>query len=251
MNNNVQIQEYDDFINCDGKKCGLGKHVASGKYLCSHNNLEVKHPELVKQWHPDNKPMDSYLSGSRQKVLWICNSDKNCGCHIWPAEIRERTRTGRKPSGCPFCSKYGKMVCKHDNLEVLFSHLKIEWDPNNIKQMCEYSCSSGDIVSWICSANKCNCHTWKTSIYKRTKKDDPSGCPFCNTGRICEHNNLEINFPELKIEWHPDNFKQMKEFSPAADVKVKWICSKNLSHIWEAVIYSRTREDAASCSPLF
>jgi len=135
MSDNVKINEYDDFVDCDGKKCGLGKHVVAGIYLCPHNNLQVKHPELIKQWHHDNKPMNSYTSKSGEKVWWICEINP-CGCHIWPAAIKNRTDKD-KPTGCPYCKK-GK-VCEHNNLEVLFPHLKIEWDPNNLKPMNEYA----------------------------------------------------------------------------------------------------------------
>lgn len=319
MIDNSKIQ---DFADCDGKKCGLGKHVVAGIYICPHNNLKAKHPELIKQWHPDNKPMSSYTRGSAQKVLWICESNI-CQCHIWSAEIRERTRTNRKPSGCPFCSS-SPIPCIHNNLEVQFPHLIVEWDPNNLKKMSEYTyqsnvivswickdspcqchkwnssisnrtkkdkptgcpfCSkftetvcihnnleilfpelkrewhpdnpklmkdysygSSDIVSWVCQKSRCNCHIWETSINHRTKKEDPSGCPFCNSSRVCSHNNLETEHPELKIEWHPDNTKSMKEFGSGSIAIVKWICSKNSAHVWNTVIHARTaRAKGTNC----
>lgn len=314
MIDNTKIQ---DFTDCDGKKCGLGKYFGGGKYVCPHNNLQVKHPELIKQWHPDNKPMSSYTRGSAQKVWWICELNY-CGCHIWESMIMSRTK--KNPSGCPYCSKRhipcihnnlevqfpdlkiewdpenskkmneytshseatvlwickdspckchkwaaiiyhrtkkikptgcpyckNKKVCNHNNFETMFPHLKIEWDPNNVKKMCEYSYGSTDIVSWICPNGKCECHTWKSSINNRTNSD--TECPFCskNTTKICKHNNLEILYPDLKSEWHPDNTKLMTDYTYGSIDKVKWICSKNPSHVWETVIYHRTRKDGTNC----
>jgi len=245
MSDNVKKHEYAD---CDGKKCGLGKHAGGGYYVCPHNNLEVQFPHLKIEWDPDNlKKMCEYASHSGIKVLWICK-DSPCECHKWPATIGNRT-SKNKPTGCPYCSK-GK-ICIHNNLETQFPELKLEWDPNNIKQMCEYPSGSHDIVLWVCQNGKCDCHKWPARIQSRTRKDNPTGCPFCskNTGRVCEHNNLEINFPELKCEWHHDNPKPMSEYSSGADDKVWWIISKVkcCCHIWPAYIYSRTGSTKAGC----
>ena len=242
MSDNVEIQEYDDFSDCDGKKCGLGKHVGGGSYICPHNNLQIKHPELIKEWHSDNKSMNSYLAGSEQKVWWICELNY-CGCHIWQAAINKRTN--KKPTGCPYCARNPR-PCIHSNLEVQFPHLKIEWDPNNLKKMSEYTYRSNIVVSWICKNSPCSCHTWKTAIYNRTKKDKPSECPFCSkfTERVCVHNNLEALFPELKSEWNPDNPKLMKDYSYGSSDIVSWICSRNKCgcHIWETAITKRTKK---------
>jgi hypothetical protein len=58
-------------MDCDGKKCGQGTHIRAGIYICPHNNLEVKFPELASEWHPDNeKQMNEYLPGSHTKAQW-------------------------------------------------------------------------------------------------------------------------------------------------------------------------------------
>jgi glutaredoxin len=242
MSDNVKIVDYDDFRDCDGKKCGLGKHVASGNYICIHNNLQVKHPELINQWHSDNNPMNSYLSRSHQKVLWICELNP-CKCHIWTAAIADRTS---KNSGCPYC-KSGK-ACEHNNLEMMFPQLKIEWNPNNPKKMNEYSYASCSIVSWICQHGKCECHIWDSSISNRTKEENPSGCPFCskNTTRICKHNNLELLFPQLKIEWDSNNSKQMCEYSYGSGDIVSWICQNDKCQlrVWKMTINDRTSRNS-------
>jgi len=112
MSDNIKINEYDD---CDGKKCGSGKHVSAGNYICSYNNLQTTHPELIKQWHPDNKPMSSYTHGSKQKVLWVCDNNI-CGCHIWTSTIL--SRTNKNPTGCPFCSVVNSVPYIHNNCGI-------------------------------------------------------------------------------------------------------------------------------------
>lgn len=247
MSDNVKINVYDDFADCDGKKCGLGKYAGGGKYLCPHDNLQIKHPELIKQWHPDNKPMTSYTSGSGQKVWWICENNP-CGCHIWEININSRTRK-EKPTGCPYCKK-GK-VCMHNNLEVQFPHLKIECDPNNLKKMSEYTSHSGQKVLWICKISPCACHKWEINISNRTSKDKPTGCPYCNSGKVCEHHNLETMFPQLKIEWDPNNLKSMCEYPPESHDTVLWVCQNGKCdcHKWSARIQNRTNKDRPSGCP--
>lgn len=137
-----------------------------------------------------------------------------------------------------------RYVCPHNNLAVIFPDLVSEWDPTNEKQMTEYLPGSHSKVRWICSKNKkCNCHIWAAMILDRTRSPHPRGCPFCLKGKVCEHSNLEILFPELKDEWHPNNPNPMNSYSPNSATKVKWICSKNKNcdcHIWETSISHRT-----------
>lgn len=215
-------------------------YCAKNPIPCIHNNLQVQFLDLISEWDPNNKKlMSEYTHKSNVVVSWICKISP-CACHKWKISICNRTKNN-KPTGCPFCSKFTERVCEHNNLEILFPELKREWHPDNLKTMKEYSYGSNVKVWWVCCKITCSCHMWETQISKRIKTKDPTGCPFCTVGRICEHNNLEINFPELKIEWHPDNTRFMKEFGSGSIAKVKWLCSKNSSHVWDTVIYARTR----------
>ena len=220
-----------------------GCPFCANQKLCPHNNLEAIHPELIKEWHPNNfKRMSSYAPKSNDKVWWICNINP-CGCHIYEAIINNRTRN---LSGCPYC--YGHKSCQHNNLENMRPDLIKEWHPNNPKSMCEYSVSSNAVVWWICTINPCGCHSWETSISNRTGVNK-TGCPYCSNKKLCAHNNLEVTYPELVKEWHPDNPKQMSEYAPRSNDRVWWVCSINPCgcHIWETSIYHRTRDDATGC----
>lgn len=229
---------------CDGKKCGLGKHIGGGHYLCEHNNLAAKKPELKIEWHADNNPMSEYSSSTLIKVWWKCSKNVDCNCHEWEASIANRTKK-IKPSGCPYCS--GIKFCEHNTLELKYPELVDEWHPDNGK-ISEYNPNSNKKVWWRCSKNKeCECHVWQATISSRTGSKQ-SGCPFCYNG-FCKHNNLETNYPDLINEWHPKN-KPMCEYSPGSAKKVWWKCSKNINcdcHSWEAIIYTRTKNIPAGC----
>jgi hypothetical protein len=230
--------------NCDGKKCGKGTHIGGGTYVCLHNNLKVKFPGLICEWHPDNdkiKPMNQYSAGSGAKVWWICRKNP-CGCHIWNAAIRKRTTYKR---GCPFCCNV--KLCSHNSLLGIHPELKAEWHPNN-DSMNNYSPGSDKKVWWICK--KDSSHEWETSICHRTGPRK-TGCPFCCNKKINSKNSLLASFPELAIEWDPKN-GSIDQFAPHSSYMANWICSKNKKckcHIWSAVINSRTNSTSKTGCP--
>lgn len=225
--------------NCVGKECGQGKVLSGGKFVCPHNNLAVKYPELIEEWHESNEnSIYDYLPNSGKKVWWVCKLNP-CGCHAWESSICNRT--GKK-SGCPFCSGY--FACKHNNLEVSYPELKEEWHPDNLSPMSSYTSHTHFRALWKCKLNPCGCHVWESKISDRTRersKGSSSGCPYCSNKKLCAHNNLGAIHPNLITEWHPDNSKSINEYAPYSNVKTKWTCSKSICecHIWDAVISSR------------
>ncbi len=230
---------------CNGQ-CESGKLVVN-KWICDHNNLEINCQHLVEEWHPDNPLlMSNYSKGSSKLVKWRCVNNTTCNClHDWKASISDRTRAN--PRGCPWCS--GNRFCDHTSLSGKCSQIIIdEWHPDN-GSMTDYSLNSHSIVKWVCSVSKCDCHVWRASIGSRTGKN--SNCPFCANLRLCDHNNLDALHPELRIEFHPDNPKPMKEYSPGSEKSILWRCSnieKNCGcHVWSARIYSRTGPCCRGC----
>lgn len=228
-------------LDCDGKKCGQGKQASNGRYICPHNNLAVKYPQLIPEWDYTNpKSMEDYLPYSRKKVWWRCTLNP-CGCHVWQSLISNRT--GNTHSGCPYCS--GHRVCFHNNLETKHPKLKAQWSPNNSKTMKEYSSGSRKKVEWICPLNPCGCHIWSAPISARTCPR-AKGCPYCSSKKLCAHNNLETLYPELASQWHPDN-KPINKYASGSGKKVLWICRSNSQHIWLAPICKRTEPWKTGC----
>jgi len=72
----------------------------SNQKIDAGNNLEVARPDLKKEWHPANPPMDSFALHSGERVKWRCNNIKQ---HVWTAAISDRT--GKRATGCPHCAK--------------------------------------------------------------------------------------------------------------------------------------------------
>ena len=166
-------------ILCDGKICGKGRSTG-GRYICPHNNLKVKFPELIEEWSHENK-----------KILWECKNNW-CGCHKWYAKISDRTRQGRS-TGCPFCSAFKGRPCPHNNLKVNFPEIAIEFDARNKKKPEDYLPCSGKKVLWKCKNAPCDCHEWYATIANRTG-ESKSGCPFCANEKPCLHYNLKVIF---------------------------------------------------------
>lgn len=79
------------------KATSSGCPYCSGKKVNGDNNLKITHPKLADEWSSKNKkaPTD-FVSGSNQKIWWICSRG-----HEWRTSIAHRALSGR---GCPFCT---------------------------------------------------------------------------------------------------------------------------------------------------
>jgi hypothetical protein len=206
-------------INCTSQK------KVGGSFICEHHNLEILHPHLIIEWHSDNPPMNTIHPRSDNKYLWKC-SHSLCECHVWMTSVYMRTV---KQTQCPFCAN--RKLCPHNNLKFIHPELINQWSSKN-DPMENFPPKSGKLVWWKCENNPCGCHKeWQSTIMNRVNKE--TNCPYCAGKITCQHNNLEVLYSNLKLEWHPDNLP-MKNFSPFSNQKVKWICSKNPCgcHIW-------------------
>jgi len=91
-------------------------------------------PDIHAQLHPtlngDLEALNGITCGSRAKLWWLCNEDKNRpqGCqheHAWRATVLHRCKK-RKPSGCPYCA--GRQVCQCKSISKLKPELLQFWD---------------------------------------------------------------------------------------------------------------------------
>lgn len=224
-----------------------GKHKTGCPFCVNQkiifeNSLEKFYPELKIEWDPRNGLMRTYAPHSGKKVWWIC-SKSECNCHVWEATIIDRTSNN---IGCPYCANL--KLCLHNNLGVLFPALVLEWSSKNILSIFNYLPGSDEKAWWVCSQNLCGCHEWESVIRSRTSSRQ-HGCPFCSGHKCCKHYNLQTKFPELEVEWDPNNSKPMSEYSPHSNKEALWICSKNACgcHKWEAAINNRTAADPRGC----
>lgn len=141
---------------------------------CVQENLE-----LLNSWDYNCntiKPNEITI-GSSKKVWWICNRG-----HHWMASIEKRV----KGCGCPFCA--GKKVLKGFNdFAGNCPTLLKEWNfSKNTIRPDEITKGSSKKVWWVCSRG----HEWQAVVNIRTRKQNPSGCPFCTN---------QTSVPELVI----------------------------------------------------
>lgn len=233
-------------IQCDGKICGQGRHVAAGKYLCPHNSLKILYPGLCEEWDYTKNFIgpESYLPGSGALVYWICKISP-CECHKWPARIYSRT----SGNGCPHCTGIASAykICPHKNLLYLYPEVCKEWDyTKNFMGPENYPPKSGEYVYWKCRKGSCECHEWYVQICHRTI--DGSGCPFCSNQMVCIHSNLLALYPNLYKDWnYQKNMHGPENYPPGSPAKVYWKCGKG--HEWIATITDRVSGTACKhCS---
>jgi len=214
---------------CNRTMKSYGCPVCSNRRLAVENSLKVRDLELALEWdYTKNGKLtpDKVSKASNKAVWWKCSEG-----HSWKATVNNRHC---KKQGCPYCA--GKLP--HDGYSLLndFPSVAEEWDyerNNNLPE--EYTPYSNAKVNWICSEG----HRWKISINHRTRKIDPSGCPYCYGRLPTEENNLYIKYVELSKEYDcHKNKDDPRNIAPYSNKKVWWKCSNG--HSWKAVVNSRT-----------
>jgi len=168
--------EYDLSIRYRTKKKreGLPCPYCSGLKVGEDNNLLVLLPDVAKEWHPtkngDLTPKD-FTPGSGKKVWWLCPKG-----HEYDLSIRYRTKKKREGLPCPYCP--WNQVVEDNNLLVLLPDVAKEWHPtkNGDLKPEYFTYGSGKKVWWKCNKG----HEWETRINKRTRKERPTGCPYCS-----------------------------------------------------------------------
>lgn len=189
-----------------------------------------------------------FTYGSHNKIYWKCKEG-----HTWVNQIHYRTAL-KKP-GCPYCSGQkasdGNSLKKWcENNSQCGQKLLDEWtglDENgNHIEMNKVTYRSGKKVYWKCKEG----HTWLAMIYCRTRKEQPTNCPYCSGKKVSDENNLEAwcrNNGEygqrLIDEWvgldENGNHINMNEVTCKSGKKVYWKCKKG--HTWITMIYNRTK----------
>ena len=216
---------------CDGKMCKEGKHAGGGHYVCPHNNLAIRYPEIAREWdyEKNEKGPEMYLSRSHTRVWWICPRG-----HSYANLIDKRTGRDYK---CPWCSgKKGKVLLEK-SLESKYPEVVKQWDyTKNTSSPKDYLPLSGEEVFWLCEYG----HKWKEPIINRVQS---KGCPDCTgrLGKIVFEKTLKYLYPELADEWdYGNNLGSPEEYTYGSNQKISWVCSKDKSHRWMAAIKDRT-----------
>jgi len=205
---------------------GVGCPFCSNQKVCADNNLEVRNPELAKEWANDkNAPLTpgDVVFGSRKKVWWRCKKG-----HEYQAMIMSRSRG----TGCPYCA--GKLISKDNNLAAVNPELAREWHKTKNGQLRPKDVTPGSDkkVWWKCSEK----HEWKASLYHRK---NGKGCPYCSGNLATRTNNFAVVYPKLAKEWHATKNDQLvpQDVKPGSGKKVWWTCPDG--HEYQKTIYHR------------
>jgi hypothetical protein len=122
-----------------------------------------------------------------------------------------------------------------------FPELVREWDHerNGDLKPSEVSAGSGRAVWWICSQGPD--HRWRA---KPNNRSNGTGCPFCANRRVSVTNSLAARFPELAMEWDPENNGSMTPADiTATSTRIAWWrCAIDPRHVWRVSVRDRTKE---------
>ncbi|WP_170472913.1 zinc-ribbon domain-containing protein [Ruegeria arenilitoris] len=215
-----------------------GCPYCTNRKVCGDNNFAFLHPEMAREWHPENKEQpEKVLATSNKKVRWKCSEG-----HTWRESPSNRAM---RVYGCPECSKeirgdsYRKAT-EHQNLQTENPTVCKEWHHDkNEKPPSFYVSGSNDVVWWRCQ----NGHEWQAAIYSRTNPNDGvgTGCSFCSGRRASAERNLATNHPDVAAEWHPTKNKlNPTDVTPKSNKVVWWRCENG--HEWKTDIATRTMQ---------
>lgn len=193
------------------------------------NLLQLKNPDLAKQWHPSkngNLTPNDVSSGSGIKAWWICKEN-----HEWEGVINSRNRG----VGCPYCA--GQKSTEKRNFGLIYPELLKEWDFEKNTHLDPFKLTprTNQKVWWKCEKN----HSWQATITNKTRKGYQGNCPYCLNRKLCSENSLESLRPDIAKDWHPIKNKPLtpKDVIAGGTTKVWWICKHG--HEWQGTIGTR------------
>ena len=209
----------------EGCECAF---CANKELLVGYNDLETKHPELIKLWDFDkNKttPKDHIYSSS-DKVWWKCEEG-----HSSLAPISYKVRG----DSCCYCINQ-KLWIGWNDLATTNPEFLDMWD---------YEANKGITPKDVMKSNK-NKLWWKCGEGHRFLRSPldmvrrKGSCPYCTRKRPTEDYCLESAFPNLIKEWDTERNGELtpKDVLPYSSKKVWW--KAGCGHHWEAEVSTRT-----------
>ena len=221
------------------KKGKGSKRCCKMKTIMISNSLVAKCPDVLELWNYEKNegmhPQDVSLH-AKKKVWWKCERG-----HEWQSPVNGVASNGTR---CPYCAGY-KAIPGETDLVTVFPKIAAEWDYDKNGSLAPDGISPGSHtkVWWRCALG----HSWQSAPYARTREAG-AGCPYC-TGRkaLRGFNDLATLKPDLAGEWYqPFNGDLTpRDVTLGSNKKVWWCCSEN--HVWEARVYSRTRNKGSGC----
>ena len=214
-----------------GRNC---PYCAKQAVIPGENDMATVAPEMIRLWHPikngELKPSE-VMPGSNKLLWWQCERG-----HEWQA----KAYAVKAGCACPYCAGKRPILGETD-LATVYPHLVKMWSPRNELLPTEVTAASHRKVWWVCEKG----HEWEAKIDAVTVMG--CGCPYCAGKRaIPGETDLATLRPDLMEQWDfGKNTLKPEEVTIASHDKVWWKCG--LAHSWQAVVFSRTRENGAGC----
>lgn len=137
----------------------------------------------------------------------------------------------------------GKKVSVTNSLASRFPEIAKEWsyERNGTLTPDKVTYGSSKNVWWKCPNH--SDHYYYTSPNDRTYSH--RGCPYCNNMEVCSSNNLAVTHPLLAAQWDYELNKNLKpeNILPSYTGNVWWRCPDDPSHVWEAPVNLRVRNN--------
>ena len=172
-------------------------------------------------------------TGSHKRVWWECGRG-----HQWQAPVYS-VRTD--DAGCPYCAGKRPIIGETD-LCTTHPNIAAMWHKDNPNGPGSVTAGSHKKVLWQCEKG----HQWEAAVTSVAL--DGCGCPYC-AGRkaIPGETDLATVFPEIAASWDGERNGTLTsdQVLPSAHDKVWWRCEKD--HVWQAMVFSRTRENGSGC----
>jgi len=187
-------------------------------------------------------------SETKSKFLWACLEEG----HSYRASVDSLVRG----KSCAVCT--GRQVLAGFNdlgssdVGPEFDSAKTEefrsglgWRPADPLAPQEIFIGTKKRAYWTCRKNPK--HSWVALVSSRTRKVNPTGCPYCSGLLVDQgHNDIESKFPELAMEWSVNNPIPANEVAFGSQTDYLWICP-NGHREYSASPHNRCREDGTGC----
>ncbi len=159
---------------CGRSYLALPSAIAEGSVCSKHrnllkkegNDLESKHPELLKYWdYEKNEVLPSEIYGGGERVVyWKCEKG-----HSYTKSILKHIRG----EGCPICAGK-KVLVGFNDLATISPEIAETWNyaKNGDALPTQFTAHSNKKFWWICEHG----HEWEAKI---TNRVNVRGCPSC------------------------------------------------------------------------
>lgn len=212
-------------------------YCAGKRAIPGQTDLATTHPHLLPLWSEENTLRPTQVTaGSEKAVWWKCGRG-----HRWKTKV---TVVAVEGCGCPYCA--GKLAIPgQTDLATVKPEILEQWDyeKNTKIDPSEILPSAHVKVWWKCPLG----HSWEAVVFSRTRENG-AGCPYC-TGRkvLAGFNDLATRKPKVAKQWHQALNAPLRpeDVTLGCNKKVWWECGDG--HIWQATVYSRTRQKGTGC----